>query len=229
VRQVGGSKKVMLKNVAKAKFETCWIPIVARTISRSQQNHVSFKTYFNLILMHEVAHGLGPGIFEKNSRNTTVGAELKELYPIIEETKADITGLWSLAFLIKKGVIPNVSVDEMYNCYLGGIFRSVRFGADSAHGGGNAIQLNYLMEKGGIIFNDKTRRFSMNRRKIRDSVRELCHDILMIEALGDYQRASEFISKYRQISLPLETVLHSLTDIPIDIKPIYSFEHPNFK
>lgn len=222
VRQQKGSKKVMLKNVARAKFEKCWIPISQKILAKSDLPYISFDSYYNHVLMHEVAHGLGPGIIEKEGKKTTVNKELKELYSTIEEAKADIVGLWNLDFMIAKGVFPKELKDKMYVSYLGGIFRSVRFGTDSAHGGGNVIQLNYLMERGGFRFDEESIRFSVNHERIQNAVKELAHDLLMIQALGDYNKAKEFIGKYRHVSPQLERVLEAVADVPIDIKPVYA-------
>jgi hypothetical protein len=60
VREAKGSKKVMLKNVAQAKYEKLLDshrPYAAGRQSRLQ--NVSFDMYFNDVLMHEMSHGLG--------------------------------------------------------------------------------------------------------------------------------------------------------------------------
>jgi hypothetical protein len=224
VRESTGSKKVMLRNIARAKYDKCWTPISKEVLVKSDQPFCSFDSYFNHILMHEMAHGLGPGIIEKDGKKTNVNRELKELYSTIEEAKADIVGLYCYQDMIEKGVFPKEMEKYIYVTYLGGIFRSVRFGIDAAHGGGTAIQLNYILEKGGFRFDEQTAAFTVNRDKIRDAVKQLAHDILMIEALGDYDKAKEMIEKYRIISPPMEKALAKLTNVPIDIRPIYSIE-----
>ncbi|RMG61887.1 MAG: peptidase [Calditrichaeota bacterium] len=224
VREAKGSKKVLLKNVAEAKYQKCWIPIVNRVLEEKDLKRVSFDAYFNHVLMHEMSHGLGPGKIVKNGRETTVNAELKETYSTIEEAKADILGLYNLDYLVQRGVFPHSLADQMYASYLGGIFRSVRFGINEAHGGANVIALNYLLEKGGFEYNEATGKFRVNDSKIRDAVRALAHDLLMIQALGDYQGAKAFIEKYRYISPQLERALDQLSDVPVDIRPRFAIE-----
>ena len=224
VREAKGSKKVMLKNVARAKFDKCWIPIVNTVLAESDLPYISFDAYYNHVLMHEVAHGLGPGIIEKNGEKTTVNQELKDLYSVIEEAKADILGLWNLGFMIDKGFFPKELKDKMFVSHLGGIFRSVRFGTNSAHGGANLIQLNFIMDKGGYEYNEETGRFSVNRDKIHEAVKALSHELLMIEALGDYDRAKALVEKYKVVQPSLEKALEALKEVPIDIKPIYAIE-----
>lgn len=224
VRESTGSKKVMLKNIARAKYDKCWTPISKEVLAEADQPFCSFDSYFNHILMHEMAHGLGPGIIEKDGKKTDVKKELKELYSTIEEAKADIVGLYCYHNMIEKGVFPKEMEKYIYVTYLGGIFRSVRFGIDEAHGGGTAIQFNYILEKGGFQFDEQTARFNVIHDKIREAVKQLAHDLLMIEALGDYNKAKEMIEKYRIVSPPMEKALAKCTHVPIDIRPVYSIE-----
>jgi len=224
VRQAKGSKKVMLKNIARAKFDKCWIPIVNVVLAPQDLKRISFDAYFNHVLMHEMSHGLGPGIIVKNGVKTTVNKELKETYSTIEEAKADILGIYNLIFLVDKGVFPRELGEKVYASYLGGIFRSIRFGINEAHGGANAIAINYLLEKGGFVYDPKSEKFGVNYAKIEDAVRALAHDLLMLQALGDYEGAKQFIEKYRFLSPELRNALKKLENVPIDIYPIYAVE-----
>lgn len=224
VREAKGSKKVMLKNIAKAKFEKCWIPIVNEVLSKEQLPYISFDSYFNHVLMHEVAHGLGPGNIVKRGKKTTVNRELKDLYSTIEEAKADVLGILNLEYMIEKKVFPKELLEKIHVTYLGGIFRSIRFGINSAHGGGNAIQINYVMEKGGFSFDEKNVRFAVNKKKVKEALVSLAKELLMIEALGDYERAKKLIEKYKRISPQLKKALDKLSQVPVDIKPVYAIE-----
>ncbi len=222
VRENIGSKKVMLKNILRAKFEKTWTPIAKEVLNESDLALASFDAFFNIILMHEIAHGLGPGNIEKNGKKTSVGKELKELYSVIEEAKADILGLYNCQFMVDKGVYPKELEKNLYATFLGGIFRSVRFGTGEAHGGSNAIQLNYIMEKGGFTFDEATTRFAVNNKKIRQAVKELAQEVLIIEALGDYDRAKALIDKYRNVSPQLQKALDKVAHVPVDIKPEFA-------
>ena len=222
VREQKGSKKVMLKNIARAKFDACWIPIVQEVLGREDLEKVSFDAYFNHVLLHEISHGLGPGTIMIDGKKTTVNRELKELYSTIEETKADILGLWNLMYLEKKGEFPKELEGKIFSSYLGGIFRSVRFGIDSAHGGGNAIQLNYILEKGGFDFDEQEVRYSVVPEKMLDAVKQLSHQVLMIQARGDYAAAKAFIDKYRKVDSRLQRALDKVKHVPIDILPLYA-------
>src|SRR6185295_5543399 len=99
--------------------------------------------------------------------------ELKELYSTIEEAKADITGLWALQYLIDKSSVDRAMERDLYTTYLASSFRSVRFGITEAHGKGQAIQFNYLLDEGGIKVDEAAGIFSIDTTKIKDAVRKL--------------------------------------------------------
>ncbi len=225
VREAKGSKKVMLKNVAQAKYEKCWIPIVNTVLAENDLHKVSFDAYFNHVLMHEMSHGLGPGNINVAGKETSVNKELKETYSTIEEAKADLLGIYNILFLVEKGLFDKKLGDQVYATFLGGIFRSVRFGIESAHGGANAISLNYIMEKGGFEFDNNSQKFSVNYDKVESSIKELTKELLMIEALGDYDGAKKLIEKYRHISPEMKICLDKLEDVPVDIRPEFMVEN----
>ena len=224
VRKVKGSKKVMLKNVAHAKYEKLLIPITKIVLEPDQMQYVTFNSFFTHSLMHEMSHGVGPGFIKVNGRDTEVKKELKETYSTMEECKADILGMYNNVFMIEKGVFPETFEKETYVTFLAGTFRSVRFGINEAHGGGNAIIYNYLLEKGAYEYNETTQKVKVNFEKIGPALKELANMILMIQAKGDYQGAKDLIAKYVVNSPSMETLRKNLEHLPVDIKPVYEIE-----
>ena len=224
VRTAKGSKKVMLKNVQEAKYYNILVPIAKVVLDPEQMQYVTFDAFFNHTLMHEMSHGIGPGFIKVDGRDTEVKKELKETYSTLEECKADILGMYNNIFMIEKGVFPETFKNETWVTFLAGTFRSVRFGINEAHGGGNAIIYNYLLEKGAYEYNSETQRVKVNFGKITPALRILANKILMIQAKGDYQGAKDLIAKYVVNSPSMETLRNNLTEIPVDIKPIYEIE-----
>ncbi len=220
VREAKGSKKVMLKNIARAKYEKCWIPIVNKILAEKPLKNVSFDAYFTHVLMHEMSHGLGPGNITLNGKKTTVQKELKELYSTIEECKADVLGIYNMKFMMDKGVFPKDMEYPMYASYLGGMLRSIRFGIGEAHGGGVAIQFNYYFEKGAFK-TDANGKLDVDADKIYPVVKSLAHKLLTIQAQGDYKAAQAMIKKYSVISPVLQKCIDQLQDVPIDIRPSF--------
>jgi hypothetical protein len=224
VKQAKGSKKVMLKNVNEAKFEKLLKPISELVLEPELLQYVTFDAFFNHTLMHEMSHGVGPGFIKVNGKDTEVKKELKETYSIMEECKADILGMYNNIFMIEKGAYAKEMKKQVWVTFLAGAFRTMRFGIGEAHGGGNAIIYNYLLEKGAYIYNDKNQRVSVNFEKIYPALKELCNLILTIQAEGNYQGAKDLIAKYAVSSPSIETLRKKLESLPVDIKPVFEIE-----
>jgi hypothetical protein len=223
VQAAKGSKKVILRNVMAAKFEKCWMPIARRVLDPACFERVAFDAYFTHTLMHEVAHALGPGILKKDGRETTVNRELKDLYPTIEECKADVLGLFTAHWLVDRGVFPETLRRTLDATNLGGMFRAIRFGIDEAHGGGVAIQLNYYLDAGAFRV-DADGRFGLDGRRMESATRALAAELLAIEAAGDYAAAGRFVAKYRTLQPEVARALKTVADVPVDIRPVYAVE-----
>ncbi|MEJ2193230.1 MAG: peptidase [Ignavibacteriaceae bacterium] len=224
VRKAKGSKKVMLKNVTEAKFKKLLTPIAEIVLDPDQLKYVTFDAFFTHSLMHEMSHGIGPGFINVDGRNTEVKKELKETYSTMEECKADILGIYNNIFMIEKGVFPRTFERETLVTALAGAFRSVRFGIGEAHGAGNAIIYNFLIEKGGFEYDEKTEKVKVNFQKVNTDLEELGNLLLMIQARGDYEGAKEVIKKYVVISPSMKSLTEKLSNLPVDIKPIYEIE-----
>ena len=224
VRKAKGSKKVMLKNVHEAKFEKLLKPIAELVLEPELLQYVTFDAFFNHTLMHEMSHGVGPGVITINGKQTEVKKELKETYSTIEECKADILGMYNNIFMIEKGVYPKEMEKQVWITFLAGAFRSMRFGIGEAHGGGNAIIYNYLLEKGAYVYDDKTHKVKVDFEKIYPALRELCNLVLTIQAEGNYQAAKDLIAKYAVKSQSIEALTKKLKSLPVDIKPVFEIE-----
>ncbi|MFQ5479494.1 MAG: peptidase [Candidatus Binatia bacterium] len=225
VREIKGSKKVMLKNISHAKFDKILVPIAGELLDSRQARELEFDAYFTNVLMHEMAHGLGPGkLLRDDGAETTVSRELKELYPPLEEAKADILGLYCKKVLVKEGFFEKGTDVKGYIAFLPGFFRAIRFGATSAHGKANMIEFNFMREQGAITFDKKSGRFHVNIDRMPAAVEALSNRLLMIQALGDYEAAKAFHDRYGRMGPDVERMLERLDDIPVDIKPNYTAE-----
>jgi hypothetical protein len=216
-----GSKRVMLKNVQEAKFNQVLVPISKGVMDPSQQSQISFDAFFTHILAHELMHGLGPHNIKVEGADTSVRKQLKELYSTIEEAKADITGLWALQYLMDIGAIDKSMERDLYTTYLASSFRSVRFGITEAHGKGQAIQFNYLLDEGAIRMDPATGTYGVDSGRVKDAVRKLGSEILTIEAEGSYEKAKAMLDKYGLIRPEMQKALDKLADVPVDIEPIF--------
>ncbi len=220
VREAKGSKKVLLHNMLRAKYEQILRPIAARVLAEDQLPHLAFEAFFNEVLHHELGHGLGPGRIKKDGKDTEARLELQELYSPIEEAKADVLGVYDIFALAKRGKMPQELLDTLPATYLAGLFRSARFGLHEAHGQGVASQFNYLQEKGAIAV-DADGRFRVVEDKFEGAIGSLLREYLMLEALGDYAGTKAFLEKYGVATPALEAAIGRLTDVPVDIRPLF--------
>ncbi|MEN8005547.1 MAG: peptidase [Candidatus Krumholzibacteriota bacterium] len=224
VREAKGSKKVLLRNVMKAKFDQILMPIAEVLVAEDQLGDLTSESFFLHTLWHEMSHGLGPGKITVDGRKTEVRLELKETYSTLEEAKADAMGEWDIFVLTRagKGYFPDTIFKEQSATYLAGLFRSVRFGIGEAHGQANAIQYNYLMEKEAITVDENTGRFSIDAAVFEKAIEELVAEICLIQAAGDYDASVRFIEQYGGMAPSLAAALEKLADIPVDIEPVFS-------
>lgn len=211
-----GTRKLQLKNVMQAKFDLIVIPISELLLDKSIVSDVTFNTFFQNVMFHEVAHGLGV----KNTINKkgTVREALKELYSPLEEAKADITGLFLVQKLRDMGEITDGKVEENFASFVASIFRSIRFGAASAHGIANMLEFNFLLDEGAIIKNNEGK-YTIDFEKMKSAVSKMTEKIITIQANGDYDAAKKWIDEKGKISADLQKDLNKIneTKIPVDI------------
>ena len=216
-----GSKRVMLKNVQQAKFDSVLRPIATVALPPSDHIDVTFDAFFTHILMHELMHGLGPHTIDVSGQPTTVRQQLRETYSALEEAKADVSGLWALHRLIDQGEIDRSLERAIYTTFLASAFRSIRFGINEAHGRGVAIQLNTFLDAGAVTVRADGR-FTVHHAQIRAAVEELTGRLMTIQAHGDYDEARRLHDTLGVVRPEVQSVLDRLAGVPIDIRPRYT-------
>jgi hypothetical protein len=222
-----GSKRVMLKNVQEAKFDATLKPITKLVLRPADQKDLDFDSFFTHILAHEIMHGLGPHATTQGGKPSTPRQDLKDAYSTIEEAKADITGLWALSYMMDHGQLKSslgqgtAAERKLYNTFLASAFRTLHFGLTDSHARGMAIQVNYLLDKGGFVSHgDGT--FSVDFAKIKGAVADLDREFLTIEALGDYARAQALMKQYVVIRPDVQKALDKMKTVPNDIRPSFT-------
>jgi hypothetical protein len=189
VQMAKGSRRLQLKNSMKAKFDKIMQPIANMIITPDQIKNVKFNSFFENVMFHEVAHGLG--IKNTLDGKGTVREALKEKYSALEEGKADILGLYMISKLKEMGEL-DVDLMDNYVTFVAGIFRSIRFGGADAHGKANLITFNYLKEKAAFTKNqDGT--YTVNFDKMKDAVNSLSELIIKLQGDGDYKGVTDLI------------------------------------
>ena len=212
-----GSRRLQLKNAMQAKYEKILEPIADVLIDESQRQHISFNAFFSNVMFHEVAHGLG--IKNTIDGKGTVQHALQEYASSMEEGKADILGLYMITELHKAGELGDVDLRDFYVTFMAGIFRSIRFGAASAHGKANMVRFNYFLEEGAFVRDRGTGRYRVDFERFEDAIAGLSQLLLTLQGDGDYEGAKELTEGKGIIGPDLQSDLDRLTEanIPVDI------------
>jgi hypothetical protein len=212
-----GTRRLQLKNAMRAKFDKILEPIADLLIDESQRQHVTFDAFFANTMFHEVAHGLG--IKYTIDGSGTVGAALLDVASSMEEGKADVLGLYMVTALYDKGELGNVDLRDYYVTFMTSVFRSIRFGASSAHGKANMVRFNFFVEHGAFVRDAETGRYSVDFERMRTAMADLSRLLLTLQGDGDYEGAFELTNTKGVIGEQLQADLDRLTraEIPVDI------------
>ncbi|NCP64736.1 MAG: Zn-dependent hydrolase [Paraglaciecola sp.] len=211
-----GTRRLQLKNAMQAKFDHIMLPIAQELIVPEQRQHITFNAFFANTMFHEVAHGLGVKSVLGTEEN--VRQALKEHASALEEGKADILGVYMVRQLLAKGVIDEGTLEDYYVTFMAGIFRSVRFGASSAHGKANMIRFNFFNEYDAFSRNEDGL-YQVNMAKMSEAVDALSNLILTLQGDGDYTGVDKLVADKGVIKTQLAEDLARLTAaaIPVDI------------
>jgi len=211
-----GTRRLQLKNAMRAKFDKILEPIADVLIAKDQRKHITFDAFFGNTMFHEVAHGLGI----KNTINGrgTVRSALKELGSALEEGKADILGLYMVTKLREQGELTDGQLEDNYVTFMAGIFRSVRFGAASAHGRANMLRFNYF-KAAGAFTRDADGCYRVNMEKMKQAMTSLSQKILKLQGDGDYAGVKALMAEQGNVGPQLQEDLDRLESagIPVDV------------
>ena len=221
VAEKKGTKKLMFKNMMEAKFDKIVTPIANLLMSKEDLPFIDKKAFTSFVTLHEISHTLGRG-FVFGDDKLSVRKGMKDLYSTIEETKADILSMYNHKYLVGIGLYSTDYLKKATVTYLAGLFRSMRFGKEEAHGGANYIQFNYLRSTGAIEVKDG--KFAINDAIFMDKVAELAKMVLTVEAEGDYAGAKAIIEKYGNETAEITQAIEKLKNIPRDLDTKYTIK-----
>ncbi|MFA7483805.1 MAG: Zn-dependent hydrolase [Vulcanimicrobiota bacterium] len=211
-----GSRRLQLKNAMQAKYDKILVPIAEVLIVPEQRDNITFDAFFANTMFHEVAHGLGIKKVVGAPDGLLVKTALKELSGSLEEGKADLLGIFMIEGLTRRGELPKEKLQDHYITFLAGIFRSVRFGASSAHGVANMVRFNFFQEKGAFT-RGQDGLYRVDLEKMAKANQELTTITLKFQGDGDYEGVKAFVEKYGKVDQQLQADLARLKEIPTDI------------
>lgn len=211
-----GARRLQLKNAMRLKFDRIMMPIARELIVADQLGNVTFDSFFENVMFHEVAHGLG--IKNTITGRGTVRESLKERASAMEEGKADILGLYMVRQLRARNELTTGRMEDNLVSFLASTFRSVRFGSGDAHGRANIVALNFL-ERRGAFTREADGRYRVNPERMLQAMDALSQTILELQGRGDYDGVGVLYREYGTISPTLKADLARLNQksIPVDI------------
>ena len=188
----------------------------------AQAARASDEGYLAAVVLHEISHGLGPAYSRVNGKQVPITEAIGPVYSALEEAKADVVGMFGLAWLMDHGALPKDRAQEYYSSYVAGIFRSVRYGVAEAHGRAEMMEFNYLVEQKAV--NRVAGKYEVDFAKMPAAIASLSKELLTIEATGDRPRAEAWFNRYDKMPAELAEALKVASKLPVDVWPIFSFQ-----
>ena len=212
-----GTRRLQLKNAMRAKFDEILVPISEVLIAEDQRKYITFDAFFANTMFHEVAHGLG--IRNTLDGSGTVREALQDTASAIEEGKADILGLYMITRLHEQGELGDTTLEEYYVTFMASIFRSVRFGASSAHGRANMVRFNFFQDAGAFRRDPASGLYSIDMDAMQKAMTELSRKLLTLQGDGDYAGVQQLLAELGIVRPGLAADLQRLADaeIPVDV------------
>ena len=223
IHEEKGTKKIFFKNFLDARVKYSVLPIGMLLMRADQARLPSTDGYLSMVVMHELSHGIGPAFARTPKGRVDITEAIGPLASALEESKADVVGMFALGWLMDHGALPKSRANEYYASYVAGIFRSVRFGVAEAHGRGEMMEFNYLTEKGAITRDASTGRYAIDFAKMPGAIASLAKELLEIEATGDRSRGEKWFAKYDQMPASLKAALAKAGSVPVDLDPVTAF------
>jgi hypothetical protein len=221
IHQEKGSKKIFFKNFLDARVQYVILPVARKMMEPSQAARATAEGYMAGTLLHEIAHELGPAFARVNGKQVDINEALGPPYSGLEEAKADVVGMFGLAWLMDHDALPKARSEEYYASYVAGLFRTLRFGAGEAHGRAETMEFNYLLENRAV--SAAGGRYRIDYSRMPAAIAALARELLQMEATGDRARTEAWFTKYGSVSAELQGALGATQDIPVDIRPLFSF------
>jgi hypothetical protein len=221
-----GSKKIFWKNFMDARVNFIILPLAGRLMPPDQAKMVTGEGTLDFVILHEISHGLGPTYVHGSNGKMGIGEAIGPQYSALEESKADITGMTCVKWLVDHGAIPKEKLDGIYASFLGETFRTIRFGIAEAHGSGAMMEISYLTERGAIRRDPSTGLYSADFQKMPAAMASLAKELLEQEATGDRARTEAWFKKYAVMPPELAAALAKGSDIPVDVDPDFDFHPP---
>jgi hypothetical protein len=226
IHEQRGSKKIFFKNFMDARVKYVLLPLAQKLMRADQAKQVSGEGYLLGVVMHEIAHGLGPAFARTKTGKDEIRHAIGPLYSALEEAKAQVVGMFGLKWLVDHRALPASELEGYYSSYVAGIFRALRFGAGEAHGQAEFAQFAYLSDR-GVVKRETSGMYAIDYDRFPVALSDLAKELLAIEAEGAREKAEVMFRRYGAVPPELTAALRSASTVPVDIDPMFAFPDRN--
>ena len=246
IRREHGSKSITISNIAMAYDMANKESGVLQEFARNAEELALAKEYgFLANNLHTDLHEIvGHGSGRLRSGVADMSITLKNYASVIEETRADLVGLYFMMdpFLVETGIIPTTNVGKAhYNQYIknGLMLQLYRIqpgqNLEQAHMRNRQLIASWVYEKGKdeqVISREekdgKTFFVVNDHMKLRALFGELLTEVQRIKSEGDYNAARELVETYGVVAdQQLLSEVHQRY-IQLNIPPYAAFINPVF-
>ena len=213
-----GTRRLQLRNAMAGVFDQTIVPVAKSLIAADQRSGVRFEAYFEYVMCHEIAHGLGIKYTIDETRS--VREALREQQGVVEEGKADIVGLHLVERLKTTGKLPEASLGSVYCTFVAEMLKQMRKGSASEYARAGLANLSFLLESGAVNRDPDTGTYRVDVAVMRGAIDSLAERYLRVQGDGDYRGALAFIPKEMELNPTLTDDLDRLAaaNIPMGIR-----------
>lgn len=187
-------KIVFFRNVLESYFNKFVKPLSEKALTKKWAELVDFDSYLSNIIMHRVAHYIGP-IFvdQKSDKVVLVKDKLKDLFFDIEEIRAEAAAIYSTQVLIDEKLISEEQEKKIYSTYITSLLSTYITDPDSKTALPTLIQINHQLKSEGIIFDLNAKKLKIDKEQLAQSVRRLMLMTAQVEGSGNYEEADQML------------------------------------
>ncbi len=219
VQLARGTRRLQLRNVMRAAFERRNRFMADLVCAPDQRARYTFEAYFQLVLFHEVAHGLG--VKHTLDGQGTVREALEAHQSAIEEAKADALGLHLIGTLQAMGEPVDADMLDSVITFPVAVLGAALLGLSHTYARSRLAQYADLAHRGVVSRDASTGTFRVDPVGMREGIAALAAKLLMLQGDGDRDGAAAFLATAEDAYAAVRPVLDRLAKADIPRAAIY--------
>ena len=157
------------------------------------RDHLTADGKFNRTLWHEVGHYLGVSL---TADGRTLGTAFADKADLLEELKSDLVSLFAAPALLASGYHDDAGLRAQYADGVRRTLQTVQPRPEQPYQNMQLMQFNFFMEMGLLEIAADSGLLTVNYDRYHQVVTQMLEQVLQIHYSGDYDMASEFVSRW---------------------------------